>query len=58
MKIVKPLSNAKSIQKYLRPYFALCSRWFLLGDFLCILTPNTGQMNPLFHTFVEFILTW
>ena len=27
-----------------------------LGDFLCIPTPNTGQLNPLFHTFVEFKL--
>ena len=27
-----------------------------LGDFLCILTPNTGQLNPLFHTFAEFRL--
>ena len=27
-----------------------------LGDFLCITTPNTGQMNPLFHTFAEFSL--
>ena len=25
-----------------------------LGDFLCIPTPNTGQLNPLFHTFAEF----
>ena len=25
-----------------------------LGDFLCILTPNTGQLNPLFHTLAEF----
>ena len=29
---------------------------FSLGDFLCIPTPNTGQMNPLFHTFAEFRL--
>ena len=21
-----------------------------LGDFLCIQTPNTGQLKPLFHT--------
>ena len=27
-----------------------------LGDFLCIPTPNTGQLNPLFHTFAEFRL--
>ena len=27
-----------------------------LGDFLCIPTPNPGQLNPLFHTFVEFRL--
>ena len=27
-----------------------------LGDFLCIPTPNTGQLNPLFHTFVKFRL--
>ena len=27
-----------------------------LGDFLCIPTPNTGQLNPLFHTFVEYRL--
>ena len=27
-----------------------------LGDFLCIQTPNTGQLNPLFHTFAEFRL--
>ena len=27
-----------------------------LGDLLCILTPNTGQLNPLFHTFAEFRL--
>ena len=27
-----------------------------LGDFLCILTLNTGQLNPLFHTFAEFRL--
>ena len=25
-----------------------------LGDFLCIRTPNTGQLSPLFHTFAEF----
>ena len=25
-----------------------------LGDFLCIPTPNTGQLNPVFHTFAEF----
>ena len=25
-----------------------------LGAFLCIGTPNTGQLNPLFHTFAEF----
>ena len=25
-----------------------------LGDFLCIQTPNTGQLNPPFHTFTEF----
>ena len=25
-----------------------------LGDFLCIPTPNTGQLNPLLHTFGEF----
>ena len=27
-----------------------------LGDFLCIPTLNTGQSNPLFHTFAEFRL--
>ena len=27
-----------------------------LGDFLCIPTPNTGQLNSLFHTFAEFRL--
>ena len=27
-----------------------------LGDFLCIPTSNTGQLNPLFHTFAEFRL--
>ena len=27
-----------------------------LGDFLCIPTPNTGQLNPLFHTDAEFRL--
>ena len=27
-----------------------------IGDFLCIPPPNTGQLNPLFHTFVEFRL--
>ena len=27
-----------------------------LGDFLCIPTPNTGQLNPLFHTIAEFRL--
>ena len=27
-----------------------------LGDLLWILTPNTGQLNPLFHTFAEFRL--
>ena len=27
-----------------------------LGDFLCIPTLNTGQLNPLFHTFAEFRL--
>ena len=27
-----------------------------LGDFLCIPTPNTGELNPLFHTFAEFRL--
>ena len=27
-----------------------------LGDFLCISTMNTGQLNPLFHTFAEFRL--
>ena len=27
-----------------------------LGDFLCIPTPYTGQLNPLFHTFAEFRL--
>ena len=25
-----------------------------LGYFLCIQTPNTGQLNPLFHTFAKF----
>ena len=25
-----------------------------LGDFLCIWIPNTGQLNPLFHTYAEF----
>ena len=25
-----------------------------LGAFLCIPTPNTGQLKPLFHTFAEF----
>ena len=25
-----------------------------LGYFLCIRTPNTGQLNLLFHTFAEF----
>ena len=25
-----------------------------LGDFLCISTPNKGQLNPLFHIFAEF----
>ena len=43
----------------------LCSslRFFLkgnvvrtLGDFLCIPTLNTGQLNPMFHTFAEFRL--
>ena len=29
---------------------------FSLGDFLCIRTPNTGQLNPPFHTFTEFRL--
>ena len=24
------------------------------GNFLCIRTPNTGQLNPLFHIFEEF----
>ena len=28
-----------------------------LGEFLCIPTPNTGQLNPPFHTFAEFRLT-
>ena len=28
----------------------------LLGDLLCIPAPNTGQLNPLFHTFAEFRL--
>ena len=27
-----------------------------LGDFLCIPTPNAGQLNPPFHTFAEFRL--
>ena len=27
-----------------------------LRDFLCIATLNTGQLNPLFHTFAEFRL--
>ena len=27
-----------------------------LGDFLWIQTPNTGQLNTLFHTFAEFRL--
>ena len=27
-----------------------------LGSFLCIPTPNTGQLNPLSHTFAEFRL--
>ena len=27
-----------------------------LGDFLCIPTWNTGQLNPLFHTFAKFRL--
>ena len=27
-----------------------------LGDFLCIPTPNKGQLNPLFHTFAELRL--
>ena len=27
-----------------------------LGGFLCIPTPNTCQLNPLFHTFAEFRL--
>ena len=35
-----------------------------LGDFLCFRTPNTGQLNPLFHIFAEFrpivnkVVTW
>ena len=29
-----------------------------LGAFLCIRTPNTGQLNPLFHTFAEFRPIW
>ena len=27
-----------------------------LGDFLCIPTPNTGQLNPMFNTLAEFRL--
>ena len=27
-----------------------------LGDFLCISTPNTDQLNPPFHTFAELRL--
>ena len=27
-----------------------------LGDFLCIPTPNTDQLNTLFHTFAEIRL--
>ena len=27
-----------------------------LGDFLCISTLNTGQLNTLFHTFAKFRL--
>ena len=38
-----------SIQYYT---IIFCTR--ALGAFLCIRTPNTGQLNPLFHTFAEF----
>ena len=34
----------------MKPPFCLIT----LGDFLCIRTPNTDQLNPLFHTFAEF----
>ena len=34
-------------------FLPLCAA---LGDCLCIPTPNTGQLNPLFHTFAEFTL--
>ena len=32
------------------------SQTIALGDFLCIQTLNTGQLNPPFHTFAEFRL--
>ena len=36
---------------------AICpKKCITLRDFLCIPTPNTGQLNPLFHTFAEFRL--
>ena len=28
-------------------------KMFSLGDFLCLRTPDTGQLNPLFYTFAE-----
>ena len=52
--------------KYLRKSLYNCSKRCVcnghlitrksLGDFLWIQTPNTDQLNPLFHTFAEFRL--
>ena len=42
--------------KYIHLYFHIKETKGSLGDFLCIPTPNAGQLNPLFHTFAEFRL--
>ena len=41
-------------KRWFEPTPSQCPR--ALGDFLCIPTLNTGQLNPLFHTFAEFRL--
>ena len=37
-------------------HFPNCDAGGTLGDFLCILKQNTGQLNQLFHTFAELRL--
>ena len=44
------------IKELVRYEVSLVTVLLSLGDFLCIPTPNTGQLNPLFHTFAEFRL--